>query len=141
MGKKILVMVKPDGVKRGLVGEVIMRYERKGFLFVKSQRMNLAIEKIEVHYAHHRGKDFFQEIVNYMTSGPIVAMIFEAPKNIHPQDIYSVARRIAGETNGSGAAPGTIRGDFGVGPMENILHVSESAEAAAAEIANIFSGY
>jgi len=116
-------MIKPDAVKRGLVGEIIARFERKGFK-IKALKMKwLTKEEAEKLYEVHKGKPFFQELVDFITSGPVVAMILEGPSAI------DVVRLMIGATDGRKAAPGTIRGDYALDIGANVIHASDSKEA------------
>ena len=115
------VMVKPDGVQRGLVGEVISRFERKGYTLKGLQMCVCDKEKAEEHYNELAGKPFFPNLVDYICSGPVVCMVWEGT------DVVKAGRNIIGATNPTDAAPGTIRGDFGVEVGRNIVHGSDSA--------------
>ena len=131
--ERTLILIKPDGVHRRLVGKIIDRIERKGFRIAEMRMMTLPIELAEIHYGEHKGKPFFQSLVQFMTSDPLVAMIVEGPQAI------SGMRTLMGVTNPIGALPGTIRGDFGVKTSENLVHGSDSAESAEREIKLFFS--
>lgn len=131
--EKTFLMVKPDGVQRGLVGEVISRLERKGFQLVAAKLMHITPELAEQHYAEHRERPFFGELVDFITSGPVMAMVWQG------ENIIATARKMMGATNPAEAAPGTIRGDFGVQVAMNIIHGSDSAESAAREIGLFFA--
>ena len=126
------VMVKPDGVARGLVGEVITRFERKGLQLRKVRRLVIDEELARTHYAEHVDKPFFPELLAFITSGPVVAMEWSGDSAV------SVARTLMGTTDPKKAAPGTIRGDLGLVVTQNIVHGSDSAESAAREIALFF---
>ncbi len=126
------VMVKPDGVKRGLVGEVIGRFEKKGLTLVNMRMLTIDEEMAGRHYAEHTDKPFFPELVAFITSGPVVAMEWSGP------DAVSVARTLMGVTNPTEAAPGTIRGDYGIVITENIIHGSDSVESAQRELGIFF---
>jgi nucleoside-diphosphate kinase len=128
------VMVKPDGVRRGLVGEVISRLERKGLEVVNLRLLVIDEEMAGRHYAEHTAKPFFGELVAFITSGPVVAMEWSGPSAV------SVARTLMGPTNPVEAPPGTIRGDFGLVITENIVHGSDSPESAERELGIFFSG-
>jgi nucleoside-diphosphate kinase len=128
------VMVKPDGVRRGLVGEVISRLERKGLELVNLRLLVIDEEIAGRHYAEHAAKPFFGELVAFITSGPVVAMEWSGPSAV------SVARTLMGPTNPVEAPPGTIRGDFGLVITENIVHGSDSPESAERELGIFFSG-
>jgi len=126
-------MVKPDGVQRGLVGEVIRRLERKGFRLVALKMIRIDRPTAEVHYDEHRTKPFFGELVDFITSGPVVAMVWEG------QNVIQAVRTMMGKTNPLEAAPGTIRGDFGNNINFNIIHGSDSEASAQREIDLFFS--
>ncbi|MGB0088339.1 MAG: nucleoside-diphosphate kinase [Planifilum fulgidum] len=126
--ERTFLMVKPDGVQRGLIGEIVSRFEKKGFKLVAAKLMTVSRELAEVHYAEHREKPFFEELVGFITSGPVFAMIWEG------ENVISVARQMMGKTNPADAAPGTIRGDYGISVQNNLVHGSDSPENAALEI-------
>jgi nucleoside-diphosphate kinase len=130
--ERTYIMVKPDGVRRGLTGEIITRIERKGFKIVAMKKMVISRETAEIHYDEHRGKPFFEGLVNFITSGPVVAMVVEGPGSI------AEMRRLMGATRPWEAAPGTIRADFATTVDENIIHGSDGPESAAREIAIFF---
>ncbi|MCS7068937.1 MAG: nucleoside-diphosphate kinase [Meiothermus sp.] len=130
--ERTYIMVKPDGVRRGLTGEIIHRIERKGFKIVAMKKMVIARETAETHYGEHRGKPFFEGLVNFITSGPVVAMVVEGPGAI------AEMRRLMGATRPWEAAPGTIRADFATTVDENVIHGSDSPESAAREIGIFF---
>jgi nucleoside-diphosphate kinase len=130
--QRTLVMVKPDGVKRALVGEIIRRIERKGFRLVALKMLKLDRAKAELHYAEHREKPFFDDLVNFITSGAVVAMVWEG------QSVVAAIRTMMGKTNPLEAAPGTIRGDYGCDINFNIIHGSDSEESAQREIKLFF---
>ena len=127
------VMVKPDGVRRGLVGEVISRFERKGLVLRRMRMLTIDEELAARHYAEHTEKPFFADLVSFITGGPVVAMEWEGEQAV------TVARTLMGTTNPREAAPGTIRGDFGIEITENIVHGSDSPDSAARELALFFS--
>jgi len=131
--ERTLVLVKPDGVRRGLIGEVISRFERKGFRIVALKMTRMSREKAMVFYSVHKDKPFFKDLVEFMTSGPIVAMILEGDSAV------SVVREIIGTTDGRKASPGTIRGDFALSIQENVVHASDSPESFERESKVIFS--
>ncbi len=135
--EKTLILVKPDGVRRQLVGEVISRIERKGYVVVDLKMMQADRALLERHYAEHEGKPFFEPLVEFMMSGPIVAIIAEGNR------VIEGFRSLAGATDPTVAAPGTIRGDLardqGTKVVQNIVHGSDSPESAAREI-EIFFG-
>ena len=126
------VMVKPDGVRRGLVGEVISRLERKGLTLRRLRMLTISEEMAERHYAEHREKPFFGELVAFITGGPVVAMEWSGPAAV------AVARAVMGPTNPLEAPPGTIRGDYGAVITENIVHGSDSADSAERELSLFF---
>jgi nucleoside-diphosphate kinase len=126
------VMVKPNGVARGLVGEVIARFERRGFVLRGMRALRIDRALAEQHYAEHIGKPFFESLAAFITSGPVVAMVWEG------RDAVSVARTMMGVTDSALAAPGTIRGDFSLSKEENVVHGSDSPESASREIALFF---
>ncbi|MFI5099388.1 MAG: nucleoside-diphosphate kinase [Actinomycetes bacterium] len=132
MSERTLVLVKPDGVARGLVGEVLGRIERKGYRLVAAELRTITVEVAQTHYAEHTEKPFFGELVAFITSGPLLAAVAEGP------DVIEAWRSLMGATNPVKAAPGTIRGDLASLTTENIAHGSDSAESAAREIALFF---
>ncbi|CAG5076744.1 Nucleoside diphosphate kinase [Thermobacillus xylanilyticus] len=130
--ERTFVMVKPDGFRRGLVGEIVSRLERKGLTLREARVLTLTRELAEEHYREHRDKKFFGELVDFITSGPVFASVWEGP------DSVAVARRVIGSTNPAEAAPGTIRGDFGLTVDSNIVHGSDSPASAEREIGLFF---
>ena len=132
MTERTLVLVKPDGVARGLVGEILGRAERRGYRVVALQLRSLEGAVAEEHYAEHRERPFFGSLVEFITSGPLVAAVLEGP------DVIAAWRTMMGATNPITAAPGTIRGDFATVMQQNLVHGSDSAESAAREIAIFF---
>ena len=130
--ERTLVLVKPDGVARGLVGQVIARLEAKGLRLVAAELRTLTAEVAETHYAEHRERPFFGSLVEFITSAPLVALVIEGPRAIE------AFRALAGATDPVKAAPGTIRGDFALEVQDNIVHGSDSPESAAREIALFF---
>ena len=136
--EKTLILIKPDGVRRGLVGEVISRIEKKGYSVTALRMMQADRSILEKHYAEHNGKPFYEPLLEFMTSGPIVAMIAEGNR------VIEGFRSLAGATDPTVAAPGTIRGDLardqGTKVVQNIVHGSDSPESAAREIAIFFEG-
>ncbi|MEI6870098.1 MAG: nucleoside-diphosphate kinase [Actinomycetota bacterium] len=136
--EKTLVLVKPDGVARGLVGEVIARIEAKGYSISALRMLQADRALLEKHYAEHQGKPFFEPLVEFMMSGPIVALVAEGNR------VIEGFRSLAGVTDPTVAAPGTIRGDLardqGTKVVQNIVHGSDSPESAAREIAIFFEG-
>ena len=134
MSERTLVLIKPDGVRRGVVGEVISRLERKGLSLVAMDLRTLAVDVAEEHYGEHRARPFFGELVEFITGGPLVALVVEGPRAIE------AFRTIAGATDPVKATPGTIRGDHALEIGENIVHGSDSPESAAREIKLFFPG-
>jgi nucleoside-diphosphate kinase len=131
-GKRTFVMIKPDGVERGLVGEIVARFERRGFRLAEARLMRVSREMAEEHYAHLKDKPFFGELVDYITSGPVFAMILEA------EGAVELARQMIGATNPLNAAPGTIRADYAQSVDANVIHGSDSDENAEIEIRRFF---
>jgi nucleoside-diphosphate kinase len=129
---RTLVLVKPDGVARGLVGEVISRLEAKGLRLVAAELRTLTREVAEEHYDEHRERPFFGSLVEFITGGPLLALVVEGPRAVE------AFRALAGATDPVKAAPGTIRGDFGLEVQNNIVHGSDSDESAAREIGLFF---
>ena len=127
--ERSLVLVKPDGVQRGLVGEIIGRLERKGLKIVGLRLMPVSRALAEEHYAVHAGKPFYPGLVEFITSGPVAAVAVEGP------DAIATVRRLVGKTMPNMAEPGTIRGDLGVSGLRNLIHASDAPETAAAELA------
>ena len=136
--ERTLILVKPDGVRRGLVGEVISRIESKGYQITDLKLMNPTRALLEEHYAEHKGKPFFDPLVEFMLSGPIVAMVAEGER------VIEGFRSLAGVTDPTVAAPGTIRGDLardqGTKVVQNLVHGSDSPESANREISIFFGG-
>ncbi|KMY54616.1 MULTISPECIES: nucleoside-diphosphate kinase [Bacillaceae] len=130
--EKTYLMVKPDGVQRGLIGEIVARFEKKGFQLVGAKLMSVSKETAEQHYAEHKERPFFGELVDFITSSPVFAMVWEG------ENVIATARQMMGSTNPKDAAPGTIRGDFGVTVGKNIIHGSDSPESAEREISIFF---
>jgi nucleoside-diphosphate kinase len=130
---RTLILVKPDAFARGLTGEIIARFERKGLKLVALRGMTVGREQAERHYAEHAERPFFGELVDFITSGPIVAMVLEGT------DAVKAARQVIGATNPLEAATGSIRGDFAVAMGQNLVHGSDSAESAARESALFFA--
>ena len=133
--EKTLVLVKPDGVQRGLVGKIISRLETKGFRLVALKLMNVSRKLAEEHYGEHVDKPFFGDLVRFITSSPIVAMAVEG------ENAVQVVRTTMGLTNPQEAAPGTIRGDFGLTIGMNLIHGSDSGESAARELDLFFEPF
>ncbi len=130
--EKTFLMVKPDGVQRELIGEITSRFEKKGFQLVGAKLMTISKQLAEEHYGEHKERPFFGELVDFITSGPVFAMVWQG------ENVIATARQMMGATNPSEAAPGTIRGDFGVTVGKNIIHGSDSPESAKREIGLFF---
>jgi len=130
--ERTYVMVKPDGVQRNLVGEIIGRFEKKGLKIVALKLLQISREKAETHYEEHRGKSFFEPMIDFITSSPVVAMVLEG------NDAACTVREMMGVTNPLEAAQGTVRGDFGLDISRNVVHSSDSIESAAREIGLFF---
>jgi nucleoside-diphosphate kinase len=133
MAQRTLIFVKPDGVRRGLVGEIISRFERKGLRIVAMKMLRFTPELARKHYEEHVNKPFYPALEQFILSGPVVAMVLEG------EDVVELTRTMMGKTKHTEAAPGTIRGDFAFSTTENLIHGSDSPERAAIEIANFFT--
>ncbi|HUR74647.1 MAG TPA: nucleoside-diphosphate kinase [Sporichthya sp.] len=129
MSEKSLVLVKPDGVRRGLVGQILSRFEAKGFTIEAMKLQTVDKQLADQHYAEHVEKGWYPELREFITSGPLVALILSGDEAI------TVIRGVVGATDGRKAAPGTVRGDYSLSNQENLIHASDSAESAAREIA------
>jgi nucleoside-diphosphate kinase len=129
---RTLILVKPDAFERGLTGELIARFERKGLRIVALKQMTMERELAERHYAEHVGKPFFGDLVDFITSGPLVAMVLEGHEPV------VAARQVIGATNPLEAAPGSIRGDFALEVQTNLVHGSDSPESATREVGLFF---
>lgn len=130
--EKSFLMIKPDGVQRGLIGEIVKRFELKGFQLIGCKMMQITREQAEYHYEEHKAKPFFGELVQFITSGPVFAMVWQGDQ------VIALSRAMMGKTNTLDAVPGTIRGDYAVHTSFNIIHGSDSPESAEREISNIF---
>ena len=128
MPERTLVLIKPDAVRRGLVGEVLRRYEAKGLRIVAMEQRFVDVDLADRHYAEHLDRDFYPPLREFVTGGPMVALVLEGDQAVE------VVRLLHGATDGRRALPGTIRGDFSMSNRENLVHGSDSAEAAAREI-------
>ncbi|MBF2049581.1 MAG: nucleoside-diphosphate kinase [Leptolyngbya sp. IPPAS B-1204] len=126
--ERTFIAIKPDGVQRGIVGEIIRRFEAKGFTLVGLKLMQASRELAEQHYAVHKERPFFAGLVEFITSGPLVAMVWEG------DGVIASARKLIGATNPLNAEPGTIRGDYGVSVGRNLIHGSDAPETAQQEI-------
>ncbi|MEM0365932.1 MAG: nucleoside-diphosphate kinase [Acidilobaceae archaeon] len=131
--ERTLIVIKPDAVRRGLVGEIISRFEKKGFKIRALKMLWMTREQAEEFYSVHRGKGFYEELVKFASSGPIVALIIEGDSAIN------VARQMIGVTDGRKAQPGTIRGDYSLSILENVIHASDSEESYMKEVKVIFT--
>jgi nucleoside-diphosphate kinase len=130
--ERTLVLIKPDGVQRGLVGEIVGRFERKGLKLVGLRMLDVSRELAERHYAIHAGKHFYAGLVEFITSGPVAAVALEGP------DAIATVRRMVGRTMPNEAEPGTIRGDLGISGLRNLVHASDAPETADSELAMWF---
>ena len=130
--ERTLIILKPDAVQRRLIGSIVERFERKGLKIVGMKLMKISKELAETHYASHKGKGFYDSLVSFMTSEPVVSLVIEGERCIE------VCRRLMGQTFGFDADPGTIRGDFGVSNQFNLVHGSDSPEAAQREVELFF---
>ncbi|MFE5317176.1 nucleoside-diphosphate kinase [Paenibacillus sp. NPDC056579] len=130
--ERTFLMVKPDGVQRGLIGEIVKRFEQKGFQLVGAKFLQMSTELAELHYAEHKGKDFYAKLVEFITAGPVFAMVWEGDQ------VIALSRAMIGKTDALEAAPGTIRSDYAIHTRFNLIHGSDSVESAQREIANFF---
>ncbi|MCC3358321.1 nucleoside-diphosphate kinase [Bacillus sp. REN16] len=130
--EKTFLMVKPDGVQRELVGEIVSRFERKGFQLVGAKLMAVSEELAGEHYGEHKERPFYGELVDFITSGPVFAMVWQG------ENVIATARQMMGSTNPKDAAPATIRGDFGLTVGKNVIHGSDSPASAEREISLFF---
>jgi len=127
--ERTFIALKPDAVQRGFVGEVISRFEKKGFKLVGLKLLQVSQELATTHYAEHKDRPFFPSLVSFITSGPVVAIVLEG------KGVVAASRKLIGATNPLDSAPGTIRGDFGITTSKNLVHGSDSVESANREIA------
>ena len=130
--EKTFLMVKPDGVQRQLIGDIVARFERKGFQLVGAKLMQIPTELAEQHYGEHKERPFFGELVEFITSGPVFAMVWQG------ENVIATARQMMGATNPKDSMPGTIRGDYAAIVSKNIIHGSDSPESAEREIGLFF---
>ncbi len=133
MKERTFFMIKPDGVQRGLIGDVISRVGSKGYKIVAMKMIHISRETAMEHYGEHRGKPFFEDLVGFITSGPVVAMVVEG------EDSVNGIRNMMGETDPKRSAQGTIRGDFGIHLSRNVVHGSDSTESASRETSIFFN--
>jgi nucleoside-diphosphate kinase len=131
--EKTFLMIKPDGVQRGLIGEIMSRFERKGLQLVAAKFMTVSTELAERHYEEHKGKPFYEPLLDFIVSGPVFAMVWQG------DNVIALTRALIGKTNGVDALPGTIRSDFAVHTNFNLIHGSDSPENAEREIGIFFS--
>lgn len=132
MAEQTLIIIKPDAVKRNLVGEILSRFEKKGFTISKLKALNFTVEMAEQFYSDHSSKPFFGELVSFITSRKVVAAVIEG------ENVIDTTREIIGKTNPKDASPGTIRGDFGIDITENSIHASDSSESFDKEVNVVF---
>lgn len=133
--ERTFIAIKPDGVQRGLIGEIIRRFETKGFTLVGLKLMLVSSELAAQHYGEHKDKPFFPSLVEFITSGPVLAMVWQG------NGVIAMARKLIGATNPQNAEPGTIRGDYAIDIDRNIIHGSDGAETAQREIALWFQDH
>jgi len=133
LNQRTFIMIKPDAVGRGLIAPIIQRFENTGLRIEKLELDVVSVEQAQANYAEHEGKSFYPGLIDYITSGPVVKMVLSGP------DAVMVCRKLMGATNPRDAAPGTIRGDFGLEVDANVVHGSDSPEAAIREIGIFFS--
>src|SRR3954453_23934710 len=131
--ERTLIIFKPDAVQRGLCGEILTRFEKKGLQLVGMKMMKIPAQLAETHYAPHKGKPFYEGLVKFMTSSPVLVLALEG------KDVIAISRKMMGATFGSKAEPGTIRGDFGVSNSFNLIHGSDSPQAADKELKLFFN--
>jgi nucleoside-diphosphate kinase len=134
MLESTLVLIKPDGVERKLIGEIISRFEKKGFKIIDMKMMTMSKTLAEAHYAEHVGKPYYDRLISYITSGPIIAMVLEG------ENAVQNVRNMVGKTDPLEAVPGSIRGDFALNTTVNVIHASDSIENAEKEIKRFFKG-
>jgi nucleoside-diphosphate kinase len=132
MSERTLIIIKPDGLQRRLVGEIIARFEKKGLKIAAAKLMQISPELAQKHYAVHKGKDFFDRVVKYISSGPVLVLVLQGEK------VIEITRKMMGATFGYDAAAGTIRGDFGTSQTFNLIHGSDSPQSAEYEIGLYF---
>lgn len=130
--ERTLIILKPDAVQRGLIGQIVTRFENKGIQVVGAKFAQIAKTTAETHYAPHKGKPFYEGLVRFMTSSPVLVLALQG------KDVIAISRKMMGATFGSKAEPGTIRGDFGVSNSFNLIHGSDSPEAADKELKLFF---
>lgn len=133
MSEQTFLMIKPDGVKRKLIGDILFRLEKKGLKIVAMKMIQMTKELAEIHYCEHQGKKFYEDLIKFITSGPVIAIVLEG------EEIIKIIRSFAGSTNPKEAACGTIRGDYAFDLTENVVHTSDSIISAEREINNFFN--
>lgn len=131
--EQTLVIIKPDGVRRQLIGKIVQRFEDKNLSIAALDYRYIERSAAEEHYAHLRKRSFFKELIDYMTSGPVVILVLEG------ESVIDIVRKMVGATKAAEALPGTIRGDYGVPGTENVIHASDSSDSAIIEIARFFN--
>ncbi|RYM05393.1 nucleoside-diphosphate kinase [Sporolactobacillus sp. THM7-7] len=131
--ERTFLMVKPDAVRRGLIGTIVSRFEAKGFKMIAGKLMVISDDLVKKHYQEHEGKPFYDDLIDFMTSGPVFAMVWEG------EDVISLSRTMMGATDPKKALPGTIRGDFATLVNRNVIHGSDSPESAKREIKLFFN--
>jgi nucleoside-diphosphate kinase len=131
--ERTFLMIKPDGVQRGLIGDIVKRFEQKGLQLVGAKFFQMSKQQAELHYQEHHGKDFYAGLVNFITSGPVFAMVWQG------DGVIVLSRQMIGKTSALEAAPGTIRADYAIHTNLNLIHGSDSPDSAKREIANFFS--
>ena len=132
MAERTLVIIKPDALTRGIVGEILHRFERKGLRVIGLKLTHLSESQLHEHYAHHKGKPFFLALIEFMRSAPSIVLALEG------NNVVDIVRRMCGETSGLKAEPGTIRGDYSLSNQNNIVHASDSVAAAEVELKRFF---
>ena len=132
LAEQTLIIIKPDAVKRNLVGEILSRFEKKGFTISKLKALNFTVEMAEQFYSDHSSKPFFGELVSFITSRKVIVAVIEG------ENVIDTTREIIGKTNPKDASPGTIRGDFGIDITENSIHASDSSESFDKEVNVVF---
>ncbi|WP_419552709.1 nucleoside-diphosphate kinase [Candidatus Poriferisodalis sp.] len=135
--RQTLVICKPDAVERGLVGEILGRFECKGLTVAALEHRTIDRDTAERHYSEHAGKPFYEPLLDFITRSPSIVMVLEGPADAGG-DVFAVVRTLMGATNPAAAAPGTIRGDYGLSPTENLVHGSDSEASSQREIALFF---
>ena len=130
--EKTFSMIKPDGIQRGLIGEILQRFEKKGIKIAAMKFMMIDKELAAKHYEAHKGKGFYDDLIRFITSSPVLAMVFEG------EDVINIVRKLAGATSPESALPGTVRGDYSLDVEYNLIHASDSKESAEREISLFF---